>query len=262
MNPADVARGFSRATLYDEAARVQARTAKLLRDQLAGIYIARAAPRRILEIGSGTGLMTAALLNLFPQSELIVTDLSQDMLSRCREKMRMQYPARRITYIAMDGERPSLTPSFDLICSNFCVQWFQNRRESFQQLRGLLRDEGVMALSTLAECSFREWHTACAAAGISAGFGPWPSLTTLKAEFPQDGTGTWSAHRLTDPVGSGRQFLRDIRRIGAAPSGFARRPLTPQALTRILTLFDQAGASMTYEVAIGIYLAQEARHES
>lgn len=262
MNPADIARGFNRATFYDESARVQARTAMLLRDQLAGTYTARAAPRRILEIGSGTGLMTAALLNLFPQAELIVTDLSRDMLARCREKMRLQYPARRITYIAMDGERPCLTPSFDLICSNFCVQWFQNRRESFEHLRRLLKDGGVMALSTLVEGSFREWHMACAAAGISAGFGPWPSLTTLTAEFPQDGTSTWSAHRLTDPVGSGRQFLRDIRRIGAAPSGFAKRPLSPQALTRVLTLFDQAGSSMTYEVAIGVFLAREARHES
>lgn len=262
MNPSDIARGFSRATLYDEAARVQMRTTKLLRDQLAEIYAARAVPRRILEIGSGTGLMTVALLDLFPKCELIVTDLSRDMLARCREKMRTQYPARRVTYIAMDGERPSLAPSFDLICSNFCVQWFRNRQESFRQLRRLLGDGGVMALSTLSEGSFRQWHKACAAAGISAGFGPWPSLTTLRAEFPKDGTATWSAHCLTDPVGSGRQFLRDIRRIGAAPSGFAKRPLSPQTLSHILTLFDQAGASVTYEVAIGIFLAPEARYES
>ncbi|MEE8658373.1 L-histidine N(alpha)-methyltransferase [Sorlinia euscelidii] len=228
MNPSDIARGFSRATLYDEAARVQARTAILLRDQLAGIYAARAVPRRILEIGSGTGLMTTALLDLFPQSELIVTDLSRDMLARCREKLRTQYPSKRVTCIAMDGERPSLAPSFDLICSNFCVQWFQNRRESFRQLRRLLGDGGVMAFSTLAEGSFREWHEACAAAGISAGFGPWPSLPSLQAEFPQDGEATWTAYCLTDPVRSGRQFLRDIRRIGAAPSGIAKRPLSPR----------------------------------
>lgn len=253
INQSDIARGFGRAFQYDDAARVQAQTAQLLRERLAEIYAARPAPRRILEIGSGTGLMTMALLDLFPYAELVATDLSWEMLRRCRDKCRTQHPARHVSYVAMDGERPGLGRDFDLICSNFCIQWFQNRRESLHRLQNFLNREGVMALSTLSEGSFKEWHAACVAACKQKTFGPWPSLAELKADFTSQTIGGWSTHSLSDAVGTARQFLRDIRRIGAAPSGFAGRPLQPRDLNRIMKFFDQSGSTMTYEVAIGIF---------
>ncbi|MBY0504087.1 MAG: class I SAM-dependent methyltransferase [Bryobacteraceae bacterium] len=74
----------------------------------------RRAPRRILEIGCGTGTNLLALTRLFPQAEIVGIDLSEDMLAKARRKV----PSATLisgAYVAPRGQ------PFDLIVLSYCL---------------------------------------------------------------------------------------------------------------------------------------------
>ncbi|MEW6447315.1 MAG: methyltransferase domain-containing protein [Bacillota bacterium] len=98
-------------------------------------------PRRILEIGGGTGAATVILKRYFPKAEILVTDPSEKMLSYNREKglQDVRYLCASADEIAGSGE------SFDLIFGNVCYHWFP--RGTAARLAPLLAPDGLMAFS-------------------------------------------------------------------------------------------------------------------
>jgi S-adenosylmethionine-diacylgycerolhomoserine-N-methlytransferase len=77
-------------------------------------------PRRILEIGCGTGGNLLHLARQFPDAAITGLDLSSDMLARARRKLAAQ-PAR-ITLIQWRYDQPlNPRPSFDLIVFSYCL---------------------------------------------------------------------------------------------------------------------------------------------
>src|SRR3954453_16551145 len=57
-----------------------------------------ASPRRIVDLGGGTGVGSIALANVFPDAEIVAVDSSARMLERLR--------ARRRTPVLTDGSVP------------------------------------------------------------------------------------------------------------------------------------------------------------
>jgi S-adenosylmethionine-diacylgycerolhomoserine-N-methlytransferase len=57
------------------------------RDKLIRVAAERLRPRRILEIGCGTGRNLAQLASSFPEAEIVGVDLSPDMLNKARRKV-------------------------------------------------------------------------------------------------------------------------------------------------------------------------------
>ena len=77
-------------------------------------------PRRILEIGCGTGSNLLHLRRQFPDAALVGLDLSSDMLARARRKL-AAHPAR-ITLLQWRYDQPLyLEPTFDLIVFSYCL---------------------------------------------------------------------------------------------------------------------------------------------
>lgn len=112
---AAVAAAFSSAAdTYDDSAGLQREVAERLAGRIAGLPLP--GQPRILEIGCGTGFLSRALCSLNP-SALVVTDISQAMLARCRETLGDIRTAR---FLTMDGEEPRAAAGsgFDLICSS------------------------------------------------------------------------------------------------------------------------------------------------
>ncbi len=77
-------------------------------------------PRRILEVGCGTGKNLAELARCFPHAEVIGLDLSAEMLAKARKKTEVY--GQRITLL----ERPYSAPvssgdPFDLIVFSYCL---------------------------------------------------------------------------------------------------------------------------------------------
>lgn len=95
---------------------------------------------RILDVGCGTGMSTAALYAAWKEAEIIGVDLSGEMLQKAREVMPF------VSFYQRDCSQ-SLTDmgKFDLIFSNAFLQWIPNQEEFIQQSFAMLKEEGVFA---------------------------------------------------------------------------------------------------------------------
>lgn len=231
--------GFdAQADVYDSVARVQAEVARRLAVRLTG------QPQRILEIGCGTGLLSAHLAERFADAELLLTDISPRMLARAARRL-----GGRATYRVMDGQWPDgALGSFDLIVSSLAFQWFDDLPGACARLSGMLAPGGVLAFATLGAESFAAWRAAHEEMGLPCGLReyvraeefPWPAGfacrlgTEMIEEFCPDG----------------RAFARGMKLLGAAQSPAAHRPVGAGRFRALLARFS-SGFMARYQVLYG-----------
>lgn len=240
-----IARHFGAAApTYDRAARIQARIAEELARDIAAVL----RPRQILEFGCGTGNLTYALINLFPDAHLIATDLAPPMAALCRKRLGA---SAKLACAAMDAEMPAFPAAqFDLVCGSLAAQWFAIPAQAFAALGDLLRSGGVLALTTLGTDTFREWRAAAAMLGLSPAIPAYPSLAELDRQRPpgflvEQGR----EQRLWDEHPSALDFLQSLRSIGADLPADHSHPLSAGALRKILRQVDAQGrVTATYHV--------------
>ncbi|WBO23302.1 methyltransferase [Sphingomonas abietis] len=235
-----VAASFGRAADYDAHAAVQRLVVDRLADRIAALPLP---PQpRILEIGCGTGLLGVALADRLPDARWLMTDLSPAMLDRARQRFAGR---ETIDFAVMDGERPDVSGPFDLICSSLAFQWFADLPAAIDRLRGLLAPHGVLAFTTLAEGSFREWRDAHG--DRPAGTRDYPSAEALAAPGLTIAMETIPmAHR------DARDFLRAVKGIGAGVPRPGHRPLGPRDLRAVMRRFEAMGSVASYVVATGL----------
>ncbi|CAI9120293.1 dethiobiotin synthase [Brytella acorum] len=236
------------AAAYEGAARVQAESATLLATRIRAAF-ADKAPRRILEFGCGTGLLTSKIRAMFPDAELTVTDIAPLMLEQTAS--RVGHHATH--YALMDANDAHGANRYDLICSNFAMQWLSDRATALAKLAALLTPGGRLMVTTLAEGSFAEWRRACALSDVPCGFPVYPSARQLQKEWPFCGSGAWDVIPVYDRVGSGLAFLRDLKRIGAATPHPAAVPTGARLRAAIHNFDARATGTVTYQVAIGCF---------
>ena len=230
------------ASGYESHADVQRVVARTVAD-LAG---QRSVPgdARILEVGCGTGLLTRDIRARWPRAELVVTDLSPEMVGQAARGAMLAG-----TFLPMDGEQPWFEgPWFDLILSSLTFQWFDDLTGAIARLSGLLRPGGSLIFSTMGERSFAGWRAAHAASGHAPGMADYPSLDWLQAvlgghadafAFDEDYAVDW---------GSAKGLMAHLKGIGASVPVEGRPPLRPAELRRVMAAFDATGARDGYHV--------------
>src|ERR1700722_15833260 len=240
---ARIERAFSlQAGAYDDVAPVQRLAAGRLAERIG--QRASVPPRRILEIGCGTGFLSAHLAGMFPESDLLLTDISPSMLKHCRARL-----GERHRYQVLDGEQPeALTEKFDLIASSLAFQWFADLRGGVERLGHLLAPGGCMAFATLGCGSFTEWRQAHADFGLPCDAQDYPGAE----DFPWP-DGFW--HRLDDESVAqlydyGMGFGRSLKTSGAREPAPGHRPLAAGAF-RLLLASLEGGFSVTYHLLYG-----------
>ena len=232
------------ADTYDAAAPVQRAVAHRLAEKIADLPLP---PRpRILEIGCGTGFLTAALREHIPDADWLVTDLSPRMLDACQARIGS---GPDIAFRLLDGEHPNLDSSFDVVCSSLAFQWFDDLGAALGRLEALTAPGGWLAFSTLAEGTLAEWRQAHTDLGLDCGAPDHPSASAL-AELLAP-SGRVKAETVVQAHADARAFLYDLKTIGAASSAPGRRPLASRDLKRVMRRFDEAGSQVRYEVAYG-----------
>lgn len=232
---ARIARAFDAAAAYDAHAIVQRQVADWLAERV--VAVAPPAPR-VLEVGCGTGFLTAATLPRLVRPDWLMTDIAPAMLAR---GLAANPGARgRVT----DGEHPDLPGEapFDLIVSSLAVQWFADLDAGFQRLAALLAPGGRLLVTTLVRGTFAAWHAAHEAEGFVAGSPVYPPVESLG--WPVE-TRTFEQRH-----GSAAEFMRALRAIGAGTPRAGHRPIPPGAMRRIAKRFEADGAVATYEVAL------------
>jgi len=72
----------------------------------------------ILDIGAGTGLFAARMLEKFPAAELTLLDISKNMLAIARERFSNR---KNVRYVVNDYSRSELGGKYDIICSALSI---------------------------------------------------------------------------------------------------------------------------------------------
>lgn len=151
---------FDRAsTTYEAAAVLQARVADELVSRLEPFNFT---PEVVLDLGAGTGRMTAALKRRYRRSLVIALDLAPGMLHEAR---RHQQWLRRFERVCGDAMRlPFADASVDVVVSSLMLQWCDPPDAAFAEIRRVLKPEGFLALTTLGPDTLIELRTAWAEA--------------------------------------------------------------------------------------------------
>ncbi|WP_299380674.1 methyltransferase domain-containing protein [uncultured Kiloniella sp.] len=251
----DLARRFGAAAQsYETQSEVQQKSARALAGYIAA-KIQNKKPLRILEIGCGTGYLTRELLKLYPDAQWWVTDISADMLTKCKSSLsdKVTNPeysqdsiSHSFTYVldhskiqfhAMDGEAVDLDGPFDLICSNMAFQWFHDLEGTLGKLSDLLSTDGMLAFSTLSQGTFGLWHKCQNELGIERLAPEFPG-----AVFYHDCLGGLNVdtqqQKFVQCHKDGLDFLRTLREIGAHSSRVGRSSLSIIELRALLKKYE------------------------
>ena len=112
-------------------------------DLLARVSIER--PRRIIDLGCGTGTVTALLRARWPEAEIVGVDNSQSMLERARTAV------PDVRWERADLTHWTTSDAVDLIVSNAALHWLDDHATLFPRLLSLLHSGGVLAVQMPAQ---------------------------------------------------------------------------------------------------------------
>ena len=108
--------------------------------------VAASAPRTVLEIAAGSGVVARALApRLGPAARYVVTDLNRPMLDYAATR---QGPDRRIEWQQADAlDLPFADATFDVVCCQFGAMFFPDRVAGYAEARRVLRHDGRFVFS-------------------------------------------------------------------------------------------------------------------
>jgi malonyl-CoA O-methyltransferase len=237
--------------------RVTARLAALLDAEVAS-------PRRLLDVGCGTGNLLALLRARYASAELTGLDLAPGMLASAREKLGDD---PLVTLVEGDAER-LLFPadSFDVVVSTSTYQWLDDLPAAFRQVFRVLRPGGLFRFALFSEGTLRELRDSYAEAERSCGFTPgerthrFRSLRDVSAALEAAG---FDAAEVTSEeerewYPTVPDVLRAVRGIGA---GTAAAPVSRglgerRVMLRMMEIYHErfgtgSGVPATYSVVYG-----------
>lgn len=137
---------------HDSIADLLDLDAQVLRRYLAEVMAwvgARAGdpPRRILDVGAGTGTGTTALADRFPGADLVAVDASEPMLGRIRERAAAHGIARRVTTVPMNLDEPwPELGSFDIAWASAALHELADPDHTFDNILGVLNPGGLVVV--------------------------------------------------------------------------------------------------------------------
>lgn len=129
---------------------------------------------RILDLGAGTGLLSAMLLDKYPEARLTLIDFSSDMLEQAKTRFAGN---DRITYITADYTSYPFEEPFDAVVSSLSIHHLPHplKQALFRNIRGWLKPGGrfinadqAAGGSELFDQTYRRyWLRDAAASGLS-----------------------------------------------------------------------------------------------
>lgn len=97
------------------------------------------APKRVLEVAAGTGVVTQVLREALPDAVIVATDLNAPMLEKAAERV----SAANVTFQPADAlDLPFDDGSFDLVVCQFGIMFYPDKVAGNKEARRVLRDNG------------------------------------------------------------------------------------------------------------------------
>ncbi len=241
----DVRASFERAAAgYDAAAVLQHEVGRRLLERLEWM---RVAPRRVADLGCGTGRGTAGLQARYPEAEVVALDLAEGMLGVARHSVAR---SDATGWVCGDlAALPFAERSVDLLYSNLALQWCLDPAAVFAELRRVLRPGGLLLFTTFGPDTLGE---------LRASWAEVDDRNHVNAFFDLHDLGDALVRaRLADPVMDCEHItltypdvvalMRDLKAIGAHNVTAGR----PRGLTGRRALATLADAYATFRRADG-----------
>ena len=163
---------MSAGTLFDGAAGGYDEARRLLVPGIEGLYGAVLEsipfgveePLRVLDLGAGTGLLSAVISGRYPRAGITLVDLSVEMLRVARRRFSAE--PDRFEFRVMDFARKDLPGGYDLVVSALSIHHLTDgdKRELFEKVNGALGTGGffvnldqVLGQTPEEEARHEEW---------------------------------------------------------------------------------------------------------
>ncbi len=198
------------ANQYDKHAYIQKYAADILCNSLPNKQ-----PATILELGAGTGLLTALLRQKYPKSYITAIDSSEEMLGYCQH-------ADQKEVIAIEN----YSMQADLTVSSMAMQWVNKPEKEIEKYNNFY---GIFVLKD----SFTEWGYPEARAHL-------PRLEQF-SEIPLK-------KQLIQKIvtySNKKEFLHNLKYTGASQADSNYKPITPKIMRHILA--DPSPFSVTWK---------------
>jgi malonyl-CoA O-methyltransferase len=154
-------RSFEKAAAgYDAAAVLQH---EICRRMLMRLEYIKHRPAAILDAGSGTGNVVAALRVRYPQAALYELDIALAMVrrSRARAPWWRRLLGRGVLAVCGDIERlPLRGAAVGMVWSNLALQWVNDVPRAFAEFRRVLAPGGLLMFSTFGPDTLKELRAA------------------------------------------------------------------------------------------------------
>jgi ubiquinone/menaquinone biosynthesis C-methylase UbiE len=118
--------------------------------------LAKTAPRDVLEIAAGTGVLTRAIASVLPaEMHIVATDLNQPMLDHAMARQRGD---SRIAWRQADAlALPFEDMAFDAVACQFGVMFFSDKIRAYREARRVLRPGGYFIFTVWDRISENEF---------------------------------------------------------------------------------------------------------
>ena len=208
---------------------------------------------RLLDVGSGTGTLSLAALQRWPDARVDAIDASGEMVAATRATARTAPgAARRFEAVtAFADELPFPDDTFDAVMSSFVLQLVPNRFRALREIRRVLRPGGVLAYVTWV-FETRRWKADDVLDDL---------LDELGVEGPDD-------DEPAPPAGAGdlrsvESAATGLRRAGfhavTAEGATLRHRFDPESYTGFITEFDEQQLADSMEPALRAQFERELR---
>ncbi len=253
-----VRRSFARAAgSYDQADVLQTEVRDRLLERLQWVQLQ---PRRILDLGTGTGRALAALAARYPDAEIIGLDLTPAML-RVAAARPETAAGKASLFVCADAARlPLPDQSIDLVFSSLVLHWSPALDGIFAEVRRVLRHPGLFTFTTPGPESYRELRAAWRAVDQTPHVLPFPEMRALGDGLVRAGLAepVMDTDTLILKYRSFAELVADLRSTGTTNASTGRRPgLTGrQAWSRLTAAYESARGpdgllSATVEIVFG-----------
>jgi tRNA (cmo5U34)-methyltransferase len=110
---------------------------------IAAIPFSHSAPLRVIDLGCGTGTVTACILNTFPNAQVTCIDLAENMVAMARTKL-ARYPLVR--YVVGDFNAFDFDGEYDVVVSSLALHHLvtnEDKRRVYGRIYKSLASGGV-----------------------------------------------------------------------------------------------------------------------
>ncbi len=250
--PRKVQKAFSRGALtYARHAALQ----KEVSHRLVAQFAAPAAPpRRILDIGCGTGFTALDALRRWPGAKVAAIDIAPPMARETRNA------GIGAVAVADAAAPPFKDGAFDLIISSLAFQWTALLPGFFAGIARLLAPGGRLAFATLTEGTLEELRAAYSRAcldctGAQAAFPPFPAAAQLQTLMAEGGLTcvTFEHERVARRYAGVDELFAALKGIGATAAGRPGNPPRRDVLAKTRRYYPAHGGGITATYAIAFF---------